>query len=356
MTRLRKRFQKPGTSPGTLRAPEETRAEKVTITVLDYGPDFLEEKAPTSIEEALPHGDASTVTWINVNGLHDVDLLQKLGEHFGLHPLALEDVLNLGQRPKLEDYDEHYFIVMKEVRWHGTLETEQISLFMSRRWVITLQEFPGDPFDPVRERIRKGKGRIRKMGADYLAYALIDALVDGYFPHLEKLGERIEELEEELVGNPTRQTLHQIHRIKRELLLLRRSAWPQREVINALQREESHLVKRETRVYLRDCYDHTIQIMDMVETYRDLAAGMLDVYLSSASNRMNEIMKVLTIMASIFIPLTFVAGIYGMNFDTTASPWNMPELKWTWGYPAVLGVMLLVGVLMLAYFRRKGWL
>jgi len=356
MTRLKRRFQAPGTSPGTLRAPEQPRAEKVTIKVFEYGPDSMEEKAPASIEEALPRGDSSTVTWINVNGLHDVTLLQKLGDHFSLHALALEDVLNTGQRPKLEDYDEHYFIVMKEIRWQGSLETEQISLFVGRRWVITLQEFPGDPFEPVRERIRKGKGRIRKIGADYLAYALIDALVDGYFPLLEKLGERIEEMEEELVGHPTQQTLHEIHRLKRELLLLRRSAWPQREVINALQREESHLVKRETRVYLRDCYDHTIQIMDMIETYRDLAAGMLDVYLSSVSNRMNEIMKVLTIMASIFIPLTCLPGLHGMNFDTPPSPWNMPELKWYWGYPAVLGGMLAVGILMVIYFRRKDWL
>jgi len=356
MRRPRKRYQPPGTPPGTLRKPEVDRVSKVTVRVLDYGPDTVEERHLGAVEECFALRDTSTVTWIDVTGLQDVDLIQRLGNHFKLHPLALEDVLNTGQRPKLEDFDDHCFIVMKELRFDGALQTEQISLFLGVGWVITIQEAPEDPFEPVRERLRKGKGRIRRMGADYLAYALIDALVDGAFPILEKLGEHLEDLEKDLVGSPTRKLLQEIYALRRELLYLRRAIWPQREVIHALQREDSHLVQPETRVYLRDCYDHTIQILDLLETYRDLAAGMLDLYISSVSNRLNEIMKVLTIMSSIFIPLTFIAGVYGMNFNPAAGPWSMPELNWPWGYPAVLGVMVGVAGLLLYYFRRKRWL
>ncbi len=356
MARPRKRFQKPGTPPGTLRPPDVVRAEGVTLRLMDYTADSVQEKEAASLGEILPLPEGPSVTWISVSGLQDVDLLQSLGSRFHLHPLALEDVLNTGQRPKMEDYEDHCYVVMKDFR-PGTLpHGEQISLFLGKGWVITLQETSEDPFDPVRERIRKGKGRLRRMGADYLAYALLDLLVDNSFPILEKLGERIDELELELVTNPGRTTLHEIHRVKRDLLFLRRSAWPQREVINALQREESSLVRPETRVYLRDCYDHTIQILDMVETYRDLTAGMLDVYLSSVSNRMNEVMKILTVLASVFIPLTFLVGLYGMNFNTAASPWNMPELNWYWGYPALLGLMAGVVIVMLVYFRRKRWI
>ena len=356
MTRPHKRYQRPGTSPGILRPPDVSRVAQVSIRVMDYNSESLEEHEVAALEECFDFRDRPTVTWIDVCGLQNMDLLQKLGSHFGLHPLALEDVVNTGQRPKLEEYDEHCFIVMKELRLAGGVEADQISLFLGKGWVITLQESPADPFEPVRERIRRGKGRIRKMGADYLAYALIDALVDGVFPMLEQLGERLEDLERDLVGNPGRKTLQGIHSLRRELLYLRRAAWPQREVIHALQREESPLVQPDTRIYLRDCYDHTIQILDLVETYRDLAAGMLEVYLSSISNRLNEIMKVLTVMATIFIPLTFLTGLYGMNFSTAASPWNMPELNWYWGYPALLLLMLGVAGLMLAYFRKKRWL
>jgi magnesium transporter len=356
MSRPRKRYQLPGTSPGTLRKPEVSRVSKVTVRVMDYGPDAVNERELAAVEECFALRDTPTVAWIDVNGLQDLDLIQRLGSHFRLHPLALEDVLNTGQRPKLEEFDEHCFIVMKELRFDHSVQTEQISLFLGKGWVITLQEAPGDPFEPVRERIRKGKGRIRRMGADYLVYALIDALVDGAFPILEKLGERLEDLEKDLVGNPNRKLLQEIYDLRRELLYLRRATWPQREVIHALQREDSHLVQPETRVYLRDCYDHTIQILDLLETYRDLAAGMLDLYLSSVSNRLNEIMKVLTVMSSIFIPLTFLAGVYGMNFNPAAGPWSMPELNWAWGYPAVLVFMLGVVGLMLYYFRRKRWL
>jgi len=357
MARPRKRFQPPGTSPGTLRPHEALRDSKVSIQLIDYDADSLREKQVSTLEECFPFRDQSTVTWINVNGLQDVDVLRRLGSHYGLHPLALEDVLNTGQRPKLEEFDDHCFVVLKEVRLDPEgLEVEQMSLFLGKGWVITLQERPGDPFDPVRERIRGAKGRIRKMGADYLAYALIDALVDGAFPLLEEMGERIERLEKDLVVNPTRRTLQEIHSSRRELLYLRRVAWPHREVIRQLAREDFQLVTKETRIYLRDCYDHTVQILDLVETYRDLAAGMLELYLSGVSNRLNEIMKVLTVMATIFIPLTFLTGLYGMNFNTQASRWNMPELNWPWGYPAVLVLMACVVAGMLIFFRRKRWL
>jgi magnesium transporter len=351
-----KRYHKPGTSPGTLRAPEVPGAGPVRVTVIDYGPDRFEEKQISRIEEVFPYRDSPTVTWINVEGLHDVGLIEKIGRHFGFHPLTLEDVLNCGQRPKIEDYESYHFVVMKSLSHkQGELYIEQISFFLANNYVITFQEVPGDSFEAVRERIRHGKGQIRRMGPDYLLYALMDALIDEFFPVLENYGERVEELEDEVILRPEPATLNEIHRIKRELLLLRRTAWPEREVINALQREEAHLIRPETRVFLRDCYDHTIQVIDMIETYRDLAAGLLEVYLSSASNRLNEVMKVLTIISTIFIPLSFIAGVYGMNFNPKASPLNMPELNWYFGYPFSLGIMAAVAGALVMFFRRRGW-
>jgi len=349
-----KRFHKPGTAPGTLKAPEK-RVDQVRMTVIDYGPDRLEEKTVTRVEQLFPYRDSPTVTWINIDGLHDVAALEALGKHFGFHPLALEDVLNCGQRPKIEDYGEYHFMIMKSLIHGDTLATEQISFFLGGNYVITLQEIPGDSFEAVRERIRRGKGLLRKSGPDYLAYALIDSLVDELFPVLEKYGERIETLEAELLKNPTPETIQEIHRIKRELLLLRRTAWPERDVIAAMQREESDVIKPETQVFLRDCYDHTIQVIDIIETFRDLAAGMLDVYLSSINNRMNEVMKLLTIISTIFIPLNFIAGVYGMNFNSQRSRMNMPELDWYWGYPYALTLMFTVAVLLVFYFRKKRW-
>jgi magnesium transporter len=350
------RHHAPGTAPGTLRARETSGAEPARVTVMDYGPDHFEEKRIAKIEEIFPYRDSTNVTWINIEGLQDVDLIEKLGRHFGFHPLALEDVLNCGQRPKLEDYGSHHFLVMKSLlRAAEELKIEQISFFLGGSYVITLQEVPGDSFDAVRERIRHGKGQIRRMGSDYLLYALVDALVDEFFPVLEAFGERVEELEDEVVARPEPATLNEIHRIKRQLLLLRKTAFPEREVINSLQREEAHLIRPETRVFLRDCYDHTIQVIDMVETYRDLAAGLLEVYLSSISNRLNEVMKVLTIISTIFIPLSFIAGVYGMNFNPQSSPMNMPELNWYYGYPMALGLMAVLAGALVIYFRRKGW-
>jgi len=331
----------------------DKKAEKVSITIIDYDEAHLEEKEAKEIEECFPFKDTPTVTWINIDGIQNVDVVEKIGRHFNLHPLAIEDIVNTGQRPKMEDFGDYLFVVLKMLHYdeqENGVKAEQVSLILGPTWVISFQESWGDVFDSVRERIRGDKGRIRKMGADYLAYALIDAVVDNYFMILEKVGEDIEEIEDELVTNPVPETLQTLHNLKRQMIFLRKSVWPLREVISRLERWESPLIQKSTHIYLRDVYDHTIQVIDAVETFRDMLSGMLDIYLSSVSNRMNEVMKVLTIIATIFIPLTLVAGLYGMNFR------YMPELEWRWSYPLVLLVMLTIGVLMVMYFRKKRWL
>jgi magnesium transporter len=350
---MRKAKQKAGLTPGTLVYVMERKVEKVRISIIDYDETQLEERKVETIEECFPFKDKPTVSWINIDGLHDVELIEKIGKQFGLHPLILEDIVHTGQRPKLEDFGDHVFIALKMLYYNkqkGEIESEQVSLIFGENFVISFQERVGDIFDPLRERIRKGKGRVRKVGADYLAYALIDSIVDNYFVILEELGEKVEETEQELTVNPTLETLQAIRGFKKEMIFLRKSIWPLREVANSLERGESSLVDKSTLIYLRDVYDHTIQIIDTVESYRDMLSGMLDVYLSSISNRMNEVMKVLTIFAAIFIPLTFVAGIYGMNFSF------MPELGWWWGYFGILLVMAVVAAVMLVYFKRKRWL
>jgi len=350
---IKKRSHKAGLPPGTLVHVGERKAEKVKIRILDYDEAQFEEKEAKTIEESFPFKDKPTVTWINIDGLHEVEIIEKLGSHFGLHPLLLEDILNTDQRPKMEDYGDYIFVVLKML-YSGEnkdgIEAEQVSLILGSNFVISLQEREGDVFDPVRDRIRKSKGRIRKTGSDYLAYALLDAIVDNYFLILENVGEKIEETEEQLATNPNPETLQLIHALKKEMIFLRKSIWPLREMVSGLERCESSLIHESTGAYLRDVYDHTIQIIDTVESYRDMISGMLDIYLSSISNKMNEVMKVLTIFASIFIPLTFVAGIYGMNFEF------MPELGWHWGYFALLGFMAFVGVSLVVYFKRKRWL
>ncbi|MFO8007971.1 MAG: magnesium/cobalt transporter CorA [Candidatus Brocadiia bacterium] len=341
-----------GLPPGTLVHVGKKRVEQARITLLRYTAEDVEERQVESIEECLePPPDA--VTWINVDGLHEVEVIHRLGEAFGLHPLVLEDIVNTRQRPKVEDYDDYLYIVLKMLYHNadaGRVEAEQVSLVLKPGLVISFQERPGDVFDPARERIRGGKGRIRGMGADYLVYSLFDAVVDSYFAICEGFSDRLEDLEERTIEEPEPETSRRIHSAKRELILLRKSLWPLREVIGALQRTESPLIGETTALYLRDVYDHTIQVIDTVESFRDMAAGLLDIYLSSLSNRMNEVMKVLTIIATLFIPLTFIAGIYGMNFR------YMPELDWRWGYPAVLAVMLGIAILMLFFFRRRKWL
>jgi magnesium transporter len=352
--RLKKAAKKKmGLPPGTLVHVGEKKAEKVRISIIDYDEAHVEEKEAKAVEECFPFKDKPTVTWINVDGLHEVNLIEQLGAHFGLHPLLLEDILHTEQRPKLEDHEAYLFVVLKMLYYNGEareIQAEQVSLILGSNFVISFQEREGDVFKYVRERIRNSKGRIRKVGSDYLAYALIDAIVDNYFIILEKLGETIESIEEELVTSPTPETLQTIHHLKREMIFLRKSVWPLREVISALDRGESPLIQESTDIYLRDLYDHTIQVIDSVETFRDMVSGMLDIYLSSVSNKMNEVMKVLTIIATIFIPLTFIAGIYGMNFQ------YMPELGWRWGYPLVWFVMGSILITMMVYFRRRKWL
>ncbi|MHC4654444.1 MAG: magnesium/cobalt transporter CorA [Planctomycetota bacterium] len=355
----KRRSKKAGLPPGTLIHIGEKKEEVVRIIYLDYDEQNFEEKQVAKIEECFSFKTTPTLTWINIDGLHDVKLIEKLGKQFELHPLILEDILNTGQRPKLEDFDKYIFIVLKMLSYDDekeSIEAEQVSLVLGKNFVISFQERIGDVFQQIRDRIRNAKGRIRKMGPDYLCYALIDAIVDNYFAILEKVGEKIESMEEELIADPSEKTLHEIHKLKREMISLRKSVWPLREMISGLQRIESSLVNESTGVYFRDVYDHTIQVIDIVESFRDMISGMLDIYLSSISNKMNTVMKVLTIIATIFIPLTFIAGIYGMNFNPEKSPFNMPELNWYWGYPAVGLVMVAVVVIMLIYFRRKKWL
>jgi len=350
---VRRHVKKAGLPPGTLVHVGEKMVENVRISYIDYDEQGFSEKQVSKIEECFPFKTTPTVTWINIDGLHEVQIIERLGSQFELHPLMLEDILHTEQRPKFEDFEKYMFFVMQMLRYNEEIqavESEQISLVLGESYVITFQERVGDVFDTVRERIRNSKGRIRKMGPDYLAHALIDAIVDSYFSILEKVGEKIESMEEQLVSDPTERTLQQIHTMKREMILLRRSVWPLREVISGVQRSESRLIQESTDVYLRDVYDHTIQIIDTIENFRDMVSGMLDIYLSGISNRMNAVMKVLTIIATIFIPLTFVAGVYGMNFE------HMPELKWHWAYPAVWLVMIAIAAVMLVYFRRKKWL
>lgn len=291
------------------------------------------------------------VQWINVDGIHNVELIDSIGKHFKIHPLTLEDVVNINQRPKFEDYDNYVVSIMKMIYYDTELHAEQLSIVLMEGMVISFQEVDGgDAFDLIRNRIRQGKGRIRKMGADYLAYALHDAVVDCYFNILEKIGDKIELLEEELINEPTKETMRQLHHLKREMIFVRKAVWPMRELINNMQRSENELITSSTDIYLRDVHDHAIRVIDSVETFRDLLSGMMDIYLSSVSNRMNEVMKVLTIITTIFVPVTFIAGVYGMNFD------NMPELHSRWGYSITWAVMLAMMITMVIYFRKKRWL
>ncbi len=351
-------YHEPGTLPGTIIVDEN--ADYPIIYLIDYQPnDFIRKQVETP-EECIPYLDTKSVSWVDVQGLGNRDILERLGKVFDLHPLVLEDVVNMGERPKVEDYEDQLLIIARMVvpkeRVCG-FYSEQVSLVLGQNYLLTVQEEPEhDCLENVRIRIDRGKGIIRKQGADYLAYALLDAIIDGFFPVLELYGDRLEELEEEVIFKPTRQTLQQIYQIRRELLQLRRAIWPQRDAISILIRDRSELITEEVRIYLRDCYDHAVQVMDMVETYRELSSGLMDVYLSAVSNKMNEIMKLLTVVSSIFIPLTFVAGIYGMNFNPEKSPYNMPELNWYWGYPISLAVMAAIAAGLLFFFWQRGWL
>jgi len=351
-TLVRKRGSKVGQPPGTLLHVGEPRSERTSITLTRYNDTHYSEQILPRVSDLVRNTDPDQMLWCHVNGVHDADVVQQIGEQFQLHPLVLEDILNTDQRPKLEVHEHYLFIVVKTIEFDNEsseARAEQISLILGKGFLISFQEGKEQLFDGIRKRLNTGR-RLRSQPCDYLAYTLIDTLVDNYFVLLEKFGDNVELLEEELLNNPSTTTLAKIHHYKREMLLLRKAVWPLREVLVSLGRDESELVTKDTQVYIRDVYDHTIHIMDSIDTIRELLAGMLDLYVSSVSNRMNEIMKVLTIFASIFMPLTFIAGVYGMNFQ------NMPELSMPWGYPIVMGTMLMLGVGLIAYFRWKKWL
>ncbi|BAY49173.1 magnesium and cobalt transport protein CorA [Scytonema sp. HK-05] len=351
-------YHQPGTIPGTIIIPTDASPPKITLIDYHATGDVIRKELNTP-EECTPYLDRESVSWVEVQGLGDEDILRRLGKVFDLHPLVLEDIVNVAERPKIEEYEDHLVIICRMVvpkeRRYG-FYSEQVSFVLGKHYLLTVQEEPDhDCLEGVRSRICNNKGTIRKRKADYLAYALLDAIVDGFFPVLERYGEQIEDLEDEVITNPSRQTLQKIYQVRRELLQLRRYIWPQRDAINSLIRDGNELICEEVRIYLRDCYDHTVQVMDMVETYRELASGLMDVYLSAVGNRMNEIMKFLTVTSSIFIPLTFIAGIYGMNFNTEKSPYNMPELNWHWGYFMCLGLMAAIAFVLVFIFWRRGW-
>jgi magnesium transporter len=351
MKLVQKRSRKTGLPPGTLVHIGEKKTDKVTITVFNYAGTHCEERHDVSLDVVAPPTDQS-VTWVDVGGVHKMDVLESFGKHFHLHPLLLEDIANTDQRPKLDDYETYLFLVMKmlSVTDRQDIVVEQVSLVLGRNCVLSFQENGTDVFKPVRDRLRGGKGRLRQSGADYLLYTLVDAIVDQYFVVLEVLGEKIEALQDLVVSDPKPETLRQMHALKRQLLFLRRAVWPLREATNNLSRSECPPLQESTKVFFRDVYDHVVQIVDTIETLREMVSASLDIYLSSISYRLNAVMKVLTIITTIFMPLTFIVGVYGMNFEF------MPELHWRWGYPAVWALMGVVGVGMLFLFRKKHWL
>lgn len=348
------RRSKPGAAPGTVRSDPE--GLKPVIRVIAFGPDEMDEIDVADPQELRNIIGRRSVTWINVDGLGDAKVVKALGEMFNLHPLAMEDVVHVHQRAKVEAYDDQLFICARMVALADRLETEQLSIFVGKNFVLTFQEKPGDCLDPVRERIRKSRGRVRKLGPDYLAYALLDAVVDGYFPVLEKYGERLDDLEDRIARRTGKSTITQVHKNRGDLLHLRRTIWPHREAINSLLRDEHPLITADTQLYLRDCYDHAVQLIDVAETYREMCSDLRDFHYSQMGQKTNDVMKVLTIIATIFIPLGFIAGLYGMNFDSNKSRWNMPELHWVYGYPFALGLMATVSLGMIWYFYRRGWL
>jgi magnesium transporter len=341
----------PGDAPGTLKISKDAGPSKIFL--IDYDTENACRVTLNQPEDCIPYLDSESVSWVDVQGFGNEDTMYRLGKVFNLHPLVLEDVVNVPQRPKIEEYDDQLVIIAQMVipKPGGMgFWSEQVSLILGKFYLLTVQEEPEhDCFNPVRNRIRAAKGTIRHRKADYLTYALIDGIIDGFFPVLEDYGERIEALENEVVSYPTPQTLEKIHQVRRELLMLRRAIWPQREAINSLIRDANPLISHDVQVYLRDCYDHAIQVLDMVETYRELASSLMDVYLSSISNRMNEVMKVLTVFSTLFMPITFIVGVYGMNFK------YMPELNWRWGYLSTWILMLAIEAALAFFFWRRGW-
>ncbi|MDH4156555.1 MAG: magnesium/cobalt transporter CorA [candidate division Zixibacteria bacterium] len=356
---IRKALKKVGLKPGSVVYVGEHRTEDVKIDVVDYTEREHKEKRVERIEDCFPFKESPTASWINISGIHNADIVERIGSHFGIHPLVLEDIVNTGHRPKMDEAGDYICVVLKMLyksSGDGELKAEQVSILFGKNWVITFQETGEDVFDVVRQRIKRAVPRVRFMSSDYLAYSLVDAVVDNYFVVLEDLGERIETLEDSLAENSGPASLGTIRELKRELIFMRKAVWPLREVIGGLERTESDLVQEATGPYLRDLYEHTIQVIDTVETFRDMVSGLLDLYHTGVSNRMNEIMKVLTIIATIFIPLGFLAGVYGMNFDTSTSPFNMPELAYRYGYLLFWSLAVLIGGGLFMFFRHKKWL
>jgi len=357
MAYFTKQYHPPGTSPGTLTERDISESAEVRISLIDFTDTNFTEKKLIQVKECQPFLTQPTVTWIHIQGQPTPQTLQEFAEFFELHPLALEDVHNTGQRPKIESYDNQLFAITSlPVEVDGGVVNEQISIFAGSDYIISFHLGDNDPFEPIRKRLRNHSGKIRSRKADYLLYCLLDIIIDEGFPVLENFGEKIEVLEEELLDKPSKDTLKKLHEIKRELLFMRRMLWPHRDLLNKLIRDESALISDETLIYLRDCYDHTVQIMDLMETYRDMTSSMLDVYLSSISYKLNDVMRVLTVISTIFIPLTFLVGVYGMNFRANSkSPWAMPELNWYYGYPLLWIGMIAMAIGMLIFFKRKGW-
>lgn len=350
---LKNRIKKIGLSPGTLVHIGDYIHTKIKISVIDYNATTLVEKNDVTLDQCLEYLDTPLKTWINIRGIHDVSMIQKIGAHFGLHPLMLEDIVNSDQRSKLDDYKENIFIVMRMLSYdHAKSEIvdEQISIVLGKRYVISFVESDNNIFLPILQRLRKENSRTRQMDCDYLCYSLMDCVVDNYFIILEQVDHNLEKLEEELTQDAYPSTLMKIQKTKRDVILLRKSIWPTREVMSQFRRLETSLMHESTRLYTQDVYDHTIQAIDTIESFRDITSGMLDVYLSNMSHKMNEIIKVLTVVATIFAPLTFITGLYGMNFE------HMPELQSPYGYPIALVSMLLISLIMLYYFRRKKWI
>jgi len=327
--------------------------EKMKINIIDYDLNHVQEIETDDASALISYNSSKTVSWINLNTVKNIKLIKEIENKFTLHPLILEDIVDVKQRSKIKDFGDTQFIVFKMLYFNQenkTISIEQVSIVLGKNFVISFQEKKGDVFDSIREKIRNNIGHIRKAGTDYLVYSLIDSVIDNYFVTVEKIGEEIEKLEDKMVKHPIPANLRLVYKLKRDLVFLRKSVWPLREVVNHMQLGESKLIQKETIPYLRDVYGHAIHVIDNVETLREIISGVLELYLSGTSNRMNEIMKVLTIIATIFIPLTFITGIYGMNFKF------MPEINWYWGYPFILSVMFLLGVVMLVIFKRKKWL
>ncbi len=357
MEKFKKRSKK-GYVPGAPIYVGDTKAQKTKITVTDYNKDSIEIHEFTNPEDCRPFKSSATNTWVNISGLLDIDSVAKIGEIFGLHPLIVEDILDTEHRPKLDIFDDYLFITFKLYSYNKetrALTEEQLSLVLGENHVVTFQEKGSDLFSSIHKRLENPQSNMRKFGADYLVHALLDITVDSYFEVLEKIGDVVEDIESRIINKPSVDTLKEIHEVKREMIRLRKSIWPLREIISGLHRRISPLIQEQTLVYLKDIYDHTIQVMDTVETYRDILSGMLDLYMSTMSNKMNDVMKILTIFATIFIPLTFITGLYGMNFNPKISPFNMPELGWYFGYPFALAIMAAVAIGMLILFKRKKW-